>query len=190
MKALAARLVSVIAHPFILSAGSTLISADAHHASPSLFKVLVLVLVVLGGIAIGFALWHVLTGRWKHLDAVEPSERIVLNGFLATLLLISSALAWRYFPEPELACGLLVSGSAIVIALLISPWLKISLHACFAAIATGILWPASYAFLAGAVFSVAAYWSRLVLRRHSVNELAVGSVVGIVCAMGYHALTR
>jgi hypothetical protein len=182
------RLVSVVTHPFIVSAIATLISADLHHASPILFRALVIILTLLGLVAVGFALWQVRTGRWKHIDAVHPVERKVLNIFLAALLLSSSILAWKYFPEPELAYGLLTSGVAIVIALVLARWLKISLHSCFASLATGILWPSFLALLTGITISAVVYWSRLVLKRHTVAELAVGSLIGATCAMGYHWL--
>jgi len=188
MKRNAARLISVLAHPFIVSAAATLISANNHHASPALFRALIVILLVLGAIAVGFALWHVRTGQWQHIDAVHPAERKILNGFLAALLLISSILAWKYFPEPGLAYGLLVSGVAILIAMILSPWLKISLHSCFAAVAAGILWPSMMAIVVGLIITTAVYWSRLFLHRHTSSELLTGSMVGVVCATGYHFL--
>jgi hypothetical protein len=188
MSILIARLISILAHPFILAALATLISADLHHASPLLFRVLVVILLILGTTALGFAAWQVRAGRWQHVDAVHPAERKVLNGFLAGLLLISSLLAWKYFPEPELAYGLLVSGIAIVAAMALSPWLKISLHSCFAAVAAGILWPASFAIIIGLIISVAVYWSRWVLHRHTTAELVTGTLIGIACAILYQLL--
>src|SRR5437868_11218890 len=106
MMVFTARMLSVLLHPFILSAIATLISADMHQASPLLFRLLVFILILLGAIALGFAWWHVRVGRWEHIDAVAPEERKILNLFLTLLLLISSGLAWKYFPEPELAYGL------------------------------------------------------------------------------------
>lgn len=183
-----ARSISVISHPFILSAIATLLSASRHHASEALTHELILIVAVLGFVAIAFSGWHVHTGRWQHLDAVKPDERKVLNGFLAALLLISSALAWRYFPEPGLAYGLLTASVAIVIALALSRWLKLSLHSCFAAIAAGILWPSEIALFAGIAITAAVYWSRLILHRHTLWELVAGSLIGCICAVGYQLL--
>ena len=184
-----ARSISVIGHPFILSAIATLLSADNHHASIELTHELILILAVLGCVAIAFSVWHVRTGRWQHMDAINPHERKVLNGFLAGLLLLSSMLAWRYFPEPELAYGLLIAAIAIVIAIILSRWLKLSLHSCFAAIAAGILWPSLIALCAGILLTVAVYWSRLILHRHTRLELIAGTVIGAVCAVGYQLLS-
>ncbi|HVY22365.1 MAG TPA: hypothetical protein VG962_03350 [Steroidobacteraceae bacterium] len=184
-----ARSISVVSHPFILSAIATLLSASNHHASVALTHELILIIAVLGFIAISFSAWHVRTGRWQHVDAVKPHERKVLNGFLAVLMLLSSLLAWRYFPEPELAYGLLIAGTAIVIALLLSRWLKLSLHSCFAAIAAGILWPSLIALGIGIIITAAVYWSRLILQRHTLAELIAGSASGCVCALVYQVLS-
>jgi len=188
MKIFAARMTSILTHPFILSAIATLISADQHDASPFLFRTLLVILFTLGAVAVGFAWWHVRTGRWAHIDAVAPEERKVLNLFLTLLLLISSGLAWKYFPEPELAYGLLISGIAIVAAMLVSPWLKISLHSCFSAVAAGIIWPKFYAIEIGLVISALVYWARIVLKRHTPLEMLAGSVIGIGCATLYQML--
>ncbi len=188
MTVFVARMISVLLHPFILSAIATLISADLHQASPLLFQLLIFILITLGAIALGFAWWHVRAGRWQHIDAVAPAERKVLNMFLTLLLLISSGLAWKYFPQPELAYGLLISGIAIVAAMLISPWLKVSLHSCFAAVAAGIVYPTFNAIAIGVGISVLVYWARFVLKRHNMLELLAGSVIGIGCAMLYQVM--
>jgi membrane-associated phospholipid phosphatase len=76
----------------------------------------------------------------------------------------------------------------VVTALALSPILKISLHTCFAALATGFLWPAPFALAAGAVLVGALAWSRLTLRRHTPAEVFSGALVGLLSAVAYHVL--
>jgi membrane-associated phospholipid phosphatase len=138
--------------------------------------------------ALGFSIWSVRSGRWAHVDASNPVERRSLNWFLSVSLMIASAISWHDPAAHELAFGFLVCGVAVVVALALSPVLKISLHTCFAAVAAGLLWPNQILVAAGLCVVAALAWSRLVLHRHTIAEVVLGAVVGVGSAVGYHAL--
>jgi hypothetical protein len=183
-----ARCVSIIGHPLVLAPAAGLLAALSQDASVRLMRLLLVALLAASLVVLAFSLWNVRSGRWAHIDASNPSERRVLNGFLVGLLLFGSAVAWRTDPAHQLSIGLLIAGLAVVTALALSPILKISLHTCFAALAAGFLWPAPVALATGAVIVVALAWSRVTLRRHTLAEVFSGAFVGGLSAVAFHVL--
>jgi hypothetical protein len=184
-----ARGLSIVGHPVVLGPAAALLAAASQGAAVRLMRLLLAVLLTAGLVVLAFSLWNVRSGRWAHIDASNPPERRMLNGFLVGLLLLGSAIAWRADPAHHASLGLLIAGLAVVAALALSPILKISLHTCFAAIAAGLLWPDRVALAAGAAIVVALAWSRLTLRRHTLAEVFGGALVGVVSAVTYHVLT-
>ena len=187
MRIALARCVSILGHPLLVMPSATIWLAISRNASDELMRSLVLILVAVVAVALAFSIWSVWSGRWAHIDASDPSERNSLNWFLAAVLLTVSAITWRSHPAREIAIGFLVSGLAVVIVLILAPAWKISLHTCFAAIATGLFWPDLLLVTAGALVVAAVAWSRLVLHRHTIAEVLLGALVGTASAIGYHA---
>lgn len=188
MKDKVARFASIIGHPVVLMPAAALWLASSRDSSGTLLGSLSSVLIAVAAAALVFSVWSVRTGRWEHVDASNRSERRSLNWFLAPLLLAAAAVTWRSYPTHAPAIGFLVSGLAVVAALALSPLLKISLHTCFAAIATGLLWPNLQLIGAGVLVVAALAWSRVVLRRHTLAEVLLGALIGAASALGYHAL--
>jgi membrane-associated phospholipid phosphatase len=73
----------------------------------------------------------------------------------------------------------------IVVAILAAPWVKISLHAAFAAFATVLLWSMKLAFMIGILVTGAIMWSRLVLGRHKPVDVIAGLLVGFAIGSAY-----
>lgn len=188
MRILLARSASILGHPLLLMPAAALGVAVSRDASEQLTRSLVLILAGVVTAALAFSTWSVLSGRWAHIDASDPSERRSLNWFLAAMLFTVGAIAWSRYPSRELAFGFLVSALAVLVALALLPVFKISLHTCFAAIAAGLLWPNPFFITAGLLVVGAVAWSRLVLRRHTIAEVLWGGLVGAASAIGYHAL--
>jgi hypothetical protein len=184
-----ARGLSIVGHPVVLAPAAALFAAASQGASVRLTRMLLIGLLAAGLVVLAFSLWNVRSGRWAHIDASNPSERRVLNGFLVGLTLSGSAIAWRSDPAHDISFGFLIAGLAVVAALALSPILKISLHTCFAAMAAGLAWPDRVALVAGAAIVIALAWSRLTLGRHSLAEVCFGALIGVLGAVTYHALT-
>jgi len=73
----------------------------------------------------------------------------------------------------------LLCGFLIVVAMLASPWMKVSLHASFATFAVLLLWPLDMRYRALAcVAAVGIAGSRLVLGRHTLADVLAGSLLG------------
>jgi membrane-associated phospholipid phosphatase len=78
-----------------------------------------------------------------------------------------------------LSLGLLLCGLLIVVAMAVSPWIKLSLHASFAAFAAVLLWPLPlWQFALASLAAAAIGWSRVRLARHTAAEVWVGSLIG------------
>ena len=149
---------------------------------------------MLGVIVLGFSWLQVRTGRWSHVDASVANERNSLNVFLGVLCLVSAVLLWVLTNRPYMSLALALLGALIAIALLVSRWVKVSLHAAFAAFATALLWPIKPAVVAGVLVTAAVVWSRLVLGRHVAADVAAGLVrpraPGITCGSSNNALEQ
>jgi membrane-associated phospholipid phosphatase len=85
-----------------------------------------------------------------------------------------------------MSVALTLSGALIVVALTVSRWVKVSLHAAFAAFATTLLWPHRTAVVVGVLVTAAVVWSRLVLGRHVAADVTAGLLLGAAAGGGYH----
>lgn len=182
-----ARGISIAGHPVVLMFVAGLVAASARAASPAQLRLIGGALVASGLIVMGFSWFQVQSGRWAHVDASARQERSSLNVFLAILLFLGAALAWFLTRRTFLSVPLALSGALIVAALLSARWVKISLHAAFAAFATALLWPVKAAFVAGILVTAAVAWSRLVLCRHVLADVIAGVIAGAIAGCAYLA---
>jgi membrane-associated phospholipid phosphatase len=94
-----------------------------------------------------------------------------------------AALGWllRNDPQSFLVRGMLVTAAFLLLAALLTRWVKLSLHVAFAALTatTLCLLGSAVGYALIAVVPVV-FWSRLALGRHRVQELLVGLVLGVV----------
>lgn len=185
MRIAIARAVSIVGHPVVLLLAAALIAASTRGASLGQLRFIGAAMLTLGVIVLGYSWLQVRAGRWSHVDASDAKERTSLNLFLAALCFFSAALLWFQSHRPYMPFALALSGSLIVIALLVARWVKVSLHAAFAAFATALLWPIVLAVVAGTLITAAVVWSRLVLGRHVVADVAAGLVLGAAAGGGY-----
>jgi membrane-associated phospholipid phosphatase len=180
-----ARAVSIVGHPVVLVLVAALIAASTRGASLQQLRLIGGALVTLGVIVLGYSWLQVRAGRWSHVDASVRNERNSLNGFLVVLCLLSSALLWFLTRRPHMSVALALSGALIVTALITARWVKVSLHAAFAAFATALLWPIKLAVVAGVLVTAAVVWSRLVLGRHIAADVIAGLLLGVTAGVAY-----
>lgn len=95
-------------------------------------------------------------------------------------------LLWFLTRRLHVSIALALSGALVVTALTLARWLKVSLHAAFAAFATALLWPNGLAVVVGVLVTAAVIWSRLVLGRHVVVDVMAGLLLGVAAGGGYH----
>jgi len=172
-----ARILSILGHPLVVVPGA--VATLVLHGGASSETLSTLVICGIAGIVLVFSFWQVRRGRWQHVDASAPAERKSLNLFLAAVLFLSAAMAFYQLPASGLPLGLALSGFLIVAVMLVSPWIKLSLHASFAAFAVVLLWPLKLWYVAPASVAAAGIcWSRVLLARHTVVEVLGGSILG------------
>jgi hypothetical protein len=181
-----ARAVSIVGHPVVLVLVSALIAASARGASPHQLQLVGGALVAFGIVVLGFSWVQVRAGRWSHVDASVRTERNSLNVFLVVLCLLSAELLWFFTDSVSMSAALALSGAIVLAALLLSKWVKVSLHAAFAAFATTLLWPITLAVVGGVLVTAAVVWSRLVLRRHVAADVMAGLLLGVAAGGAYH----
>lgn len=175
-----ARWVSILAHPFVMVALLVAVPAMRLSSGNAVRSVLLVVVAVLVPIAV-LMFRQVRRGRWGNVDASKPSERPVL--FLVALAGLLAGLGWLLLNDPHsfLVRGMLVVAAFLLIAALLTRWIKLSLHMAFVALtatALSLLGSAvGYALIAALPI---VFWSRMALARHRVHELLVGLGLGVL----------
>src|SRR6266496_2954527 len=173
-----ARWISIVAHPFTMITLLVAVPAMRQPSRHAMQAVLLVGLVILVPIAV-LMFRQVCRGRWSNADASNRSEGPVL--FLVALAGLVAALGWLRLKDPQsfLVQGLLVIAMFLVLAALLTRWIKLSLHVAFAALTATTLSLMScwIGYMLIAVIPLV-FWSRLALSRHRVHELAVGLVLG------------
>jgi len=159
--------------------------ASARGASPTQLRFVGVALATLAFVVVGFSWLQVRSGSWQHVDASGTKERASLNGFLVALLSGSALVVWILTRRPDMPVALASAALLIVVAILAAPWVKISLHAAFAAFATVLLWSMKLAFMIGILVTGAIMWSRLVLGRHKPVDVIAGLLVGFAIGSAY-----
>jgi len=120
-------------------------------------------------------------GRWSNIDASNRSERPVL--FAVAIAGLVAALGWLRFNDPHsfLVHGMLVTVAFVLLAAVLTRWIKLSLHVAFTALtATTLSLLGSWVGYALSAMVPLVFWSRIALARHSVHELVVGLVLGVL----------
>jgi membrane-associated phospholipid phosphatase len=172
-----ARGLSILGHPLVVVPGAV-VTLVLHGRTPSAVLIVSMVCGI-AAVVLAFSFWQVRRGHWQHVDASARTERRSLNLFLAVVLFLAAAVAFYQTSAPGLPLGLLLSGLLIATVMLASPWVKLSLHALFAAFAVLLLWPLRFWYVALASVAAAGIcWSRVLLARHTVFEVLAGSLLG------------
>lgn len=156
------------------------VPAARQSSGSAVYSMLLIVMAVIVPIAV-LMFRQVRRGRWSNVDASKPSERPVL--FLVMLAGLIAALGWLLLNDPQsfLVRGLIVTAAFLLVAALLTRWIKLSLHVAFAALtATTLCLLGSAVGYALAVVVPVVFWSRIAMGRHRVHELLVGLALGVL----------
>ncbi len=173
-----ARTVSIVGHPALLLPVAVVGVAFGSALPANSLATVVAAAVGTALAVMVFSIVRVRSGRWSHADASQPTERFQLNVFLATALMVVTALSWAASQPKAVTAGAAVCAALVVAALLLRSWLKVSLHVAFAALAALLWWPHHLVMLSLFVVALTVAWSRVVLGRHSRAEAMLGLVLG------------
>ncbi|KUG08334.1 hypothetical protein [Solirubrum puertoriconensis] len=139
------------------------------------------------GVAAPMSIWNyrqVKTGAYTDFDVSVREHRASFYPRLIVLLGVATALVWATPSAAPLRAGMLAALGLLVACYGINFRLKVSLHAALSFFMAGCVLGLNQAWGLGAllVASLVAA-SRLVLKRHSLIELVVGTVVGMGAAL-------
>ena len=120
-------------------------------------------------------------GRWSNVDASKQSERPAL--FVVALTGLVAALGWLLLNDPQsfLVRGMFVVAAFLLVAAILTRWVKLSLHVAFVALtSTALCLIGSWVGYVLIGLIPVMCWSRVALGRHRPHELVVGLALGVV----------
>jgi len=183
MRIPAARLISIVGHPFVLLALLVLLPRLQDSPSDALHRTLLFGGIVLAPLTL--LIWRsVSSGKWSTVDASEREERPLL--YKTALSVSVLAIVYFGFVEhtPAMVRGCGVAAGMIALAAVVNRWIKISLHIAFACFCGVLLSRARLAFGLPVLLLVPALiWSWLVLSRHVFSETVGGVILGVLGAV-------
>ncbi len=174
-----AAVVSWIGHPLVfitISVGIVLATQLSSRAALPLFGAMFLAIIAPMGVLLFLG---VRSGRWSNADVSVREERKRFYPIAIPLSAVGTAVMWLVSAPRYILRGGIVTLLLLIIAALINLRFKISLHMLFATYCTVVLFQVNiWCGVAALVLSVLVFWSRLVLSRHTIAEMAAGSGLG------------
>lgn len=125
-----------------------------------------------------FILVRKLRGKISNLDVSDQKQR-ARNVYLPVLGMIALASLYFWWKQQSFVYDTLYIGLLLVTCFAINSWKKISLHTVVATYLSALLLPMYFWVGAGFfVFAALIAWSRVVLGRHTREEVLLGWIVG------------
>ncbi len=159
-----------------------------HEALPTVLWGLLIALTS-SVLPMGVIVWGARRGRWDGHHVRDRKGRLVpfVTLIVLSALCLGLLLAWE---APRMLVALDVAMlAALLVSGVITAWWKVSMHAAVAAGAVVILAAAYTAWLLPLLLVVASVcWSRVRLGDHTVAQVTVGTVLGIVVGGGVFVL--
>ena len=166
-------MVSTALHPLLLVPVTILLLTRDLRVSALIAAVTFLPLLAI-------TLLNVRRGTWSNFDVSDREQRGGLYRAGVPLTLAGAAALYFGGASAGMVRGAVIASTMLLAGLLLSPFLKTSLHMLFASW-SGILiirtFPLTAPLVLIAVLALA--WSRLRLSRHTPPELLVGAVIGV-----------
>lgn len=172
-----AALISTIGNPFLLFPFVVTYLAISELGLQAAWP-LIIVLAAIFGILGAFLLFRKLSGKISNLDVSDRKQR-ARNVYLPALAVILLAAAYFQWSGQPYVYRTLYVGLLFGTCFAINSVKKISLHTVVAAYVSGLILAVNiWAGLAFFAFSILVAWSRVVLGRHTREEVLWGWFVG------------
>jgi len=173
----AARVVSILLHPFPVLAALALLAA--WRVDPASLARTALGIGVAIAIVSVFIWQRRRGGHWQTVDASRRQERPLL--YVLALLVAGGYWLWMGGRASATSNGVLAAVAMLCIAGIANRWIKLSLHMAslsFAGVAAWPLWPAASIVALAALPLLG--WARLRMARHTVPEVVGGTALGLI----------
>lgn len=179
----AARVVSVLLHPFAAFAALALLAA--WRVEPATLARTGLGIGVAIAIVALFIWQRRRGGHWQTVDASRPQERPLL--YALALLVAGGYWLWMGGRGSATSAGVLAAVAMLCLAGVANRWIKLSLHMASLAFAGVSLLQLTVPIGIAALLCLPLLgWSRLRLGRHTLVEVLGGTVLGATSALVLH----
>lgn len=174
-----AEVVSIIGHPFVTIPVFVIILLFAQE-SPA--AAALLSLLIIGGIFVPVSVrtWlGVRKGKYTNLDVSDQTQRQEWFVAITVMVIIVTIIIWLTNQQRSLVLGMTFSSIMMVLTKLINYRIKVSMHMTFHAfVSFMILYFYPVVGVLALLFLPLLAWSRLYLKRHYLNEVVVGTLLG------------
>jgi hypothetical protein len=179
-----AKVVTAIIHPVTLMVPAVFIIA--YESGESLFSSFLwtFIALIFSGVVGGFVLHGVKKGFFKDLDVSVRKQRVILYPFVIGVVFLFMILVHLMKGPKVLELSSIIFIIALFILDLINRKIKASVHvAAISALVIGFI----FIYGGWTVFALLLIpliaWARVVLRRHTVKEVIVGAICGIILSI-------
>ena len=184
-----ARWLSIVFHPFVTVAAMVGAAAAARQSSADAVRS-VAVVVLFTIVPLALLMWRqVRRGKWDNADASNRTERPILYLVGGVSLLALLGFLTLRVPQSFMLRGVIATLGMLAVCAIATRWIKVSLHMAFATLAATALAllrsPVGYLLLLAVPPLV---WARLTLQRHTLVEVALGTIIGAAAGIALHYL--
>jgi len=174
-----ARIVSIIGHPMLTVPLFVIIvlfsNNDVKTASFHTFLIIGCIFIPV----IGWMYIKTKNGSYTNFDVSDRKQRNSLFVFAIPLLIIVTIVLYLTHQSSDTCLTLLFATILVIISQLVNFYIKSSLHVSFTlylAFISFTLYPLlGFGFI---ILAILIGWSRIVLKRHTLIEVIVGSIIG------------
>ena len=181
----AARVVSVVLHPFVVFAALALLAA--WRVDPVSLPRTALGISAAITIVSVFIWQRRRGGHWETVDASRRQERPLL--YALALMVAAGYWLWMGGRASATSNGVLAAVAMLCVAGIANRWIKLSLHMASLAFAGVAAWPLA---LPVAIVALTALpllgWARLRMARHTLPEVVGGTALGFLAGAALLAL--
>ena len=181
-----ARWLSIVFHPFVMVSVMVGTAAAARQTAGEALRTVAIVALVTCVPLMILMIRQVRRGAWTNVDASNRAERPLLYFTLAAPLVALLAYAWLH-SQSFMVRGIVATLGMVGACAWLTRWIKVSLHMAFASLAATSLAlmrsPVGYALV---MVLPALVWSRVTLERHTVPEVALGTIIGAAAGAAMH----
>jgi membrane-associated phospholipid phosphatase len=168
----AATILSVVGHPFVLIPLMVAVTAGSARLAAGIAAV-----TVLGMLA--EIVRRVRSGRWSDHDVSRAEERHSFYPMAIGSVGAGAVAAWLLGVNVGVVRGFVAGVCLLIVGAVLTRWTKVSLHTMFGAFCVVVVVTAGVGLALGFATLVAGVgWSRVVLGRHTVAQVAIGALVG------------
>jgi membrane-associated phospholipid phosphatase len=176
-----AKAISFIGHPLLTI---PLFVAVMMFAFEDFEKALLNSTLIIGGIFLPLFLRIYVkskNGTYTNFDVSDRIQRKTLYTFIIPLMIVVTAISFKTSPGSNFSISVLFATILIIISQIINLFIKSSLHVSLNIYLSALILMVDLRIgIAVFLFSGLIAWSRIVLGRHTLKEVAFGSCIGLI----------